>query len=217
MSFSFEQQSGLLPTNEKTRGVARDGRVGSADQQVNTHFMAEHEIESLGKPDFDAKLASREEEVCTDEETRSLSAHGPSLTHLFSANVTSNLFGEIGSSSLLVESSRTPSGLFSQGDRFIPCRASESDYFQGAIKFSHEENLLLSRQAKKETRRRRDSSANSNMSGQSRSRSRDSTQSTESNSGSSGHVTHASRQQRLNYESIIHEGCFGPSEEPLSD
>lgn len=48
-----------------------------------------------------------------EEETVSVSGHQPSLTHLFSANVTNNLFDEIGSSSLLVESTCNPGGLFS--------------------------------------------------------------------------------------------------------
>jgi len=57
---------------------------------------------------------------------------------------TNNLLEMGGSSSLLVEQGTRMGGVFSLGDRFIPCRPEESQ-FQGVQKFYHEEMLLLSR------------------------------------------------------------------------
>ena len=108
------------------------------------------------------------------------------------------LSGINGESSLLIEQGVRPNGLFAQGDRFIPCRPEEA-MFAGEQKFYHEENLLLSRQAKKNQRRQR---RNTSMSDgeDSDTRSRDSSRSSnESNSNRSDRSetrqgrTHASR------------------------
>lgn len=93
-----------------------------------------------------------------------------------------NTFFERGSKSLLlVESGVSHSGLFQTGDRFIPFRADEDMNNCGPMRFCHEENMLLSRQAKRNRRRNR---RNTSTSDSSRSRSRNSSRS-RSNSRSS--------------------------------
>ena len=123
----------------------------------------------------------------------------------------------MGTSSLLVEQGVRPGGLFAPGDRFIPFRPEETQ-FQGVQKFFHEENLLLSRQAKKYQRRNRRNTSVSDDDDSTNSRSRDSSRNSDnSNSNTSDNAeggngsssTHASRQQRQNYNSLLQETCFG--------
>ena len=113
-------------------------------------------------------------------------------------NMTNNFF-EMGSSSLLVEQGVRPGGLFAPGDRFIPFRPEETQ-FQGVQKFYHEEQLLLSRQAKRNQRRNRRNTSMSDREDSTNSRSRDSSRNSDnSNSNTSDNVesgagrTHASR------------------------
>lgn len=84
-----------------------------------------------------------------DEETRSLSSenHPTKADQLPAANfsTTNNIFDLCGSTSLLVCSEQPKVGLFSHGDRFIPCRP-ENSLLYGEQKFRHEENLIISRQ-----------------------------------------------------------------------
>ncbi len=134
-----------------------------------------------------------------DEETRSTKGHIIDLSgqHLNHINTTNNLF-EMGSSSLLVEQGVRPGGLFSLGDRFIPSRMDENPR-SGSIRFYHEENILLSRQAKRNQRRCRE--RNSSNSDESRSRSRSRGTSASSNDSNNRRTdsqdgrnsTHASR------------------------
>ena len=94
-------------------------------------------------------------ETMEEEETRSVTAreiktnmHADFSGHHLNYLSTTNNFFELGSTSLLVESGTRPKGLFAPGDRFIPCRLEENQ-FGGVQQFYHEENLLLSRQARK--------------------------------------------------------------------
>ena len=123
-------------------------------------------------------------------------------------NMSKSIFG-MGSSSLLVDQGSKPSGIFSvASDRFIPCRPDEDQTFCGVQKFYHEENLLLSKQAKKQQRevrrQNRDSDDEETRSrDSSRSDSADSRDSHASNDEREERSTHATRQQRLNYNNML--------------
>ena len=125
----------------------------------------------------------------------------------------------MGSSSLLVEQGARPGGLFSLGDRFIPARFDDNPRC-GSMRFCHEENILLSRQARKNQRRRRERNSSLSDDGGSRSRSRSRGTSTSSNDSNNRRSdtqdgrgsTHASRQQRQNYHHLLHDAYFGEQE-----
>jgi len=150
--FGDEQSSFSFENGTTERGVQRQKSIPLHSQKTTLESQALHAHFLSGKKDLKLLTTCLEE-----EETRSVTRRdttkaqlqlgdlsAPQLNYL---NTNNNLF-DLGSSSLLVDQGVRPSGLLASGDRFIPYRPEDTPS-QGIQKFYHEENLLLSMQAKK--------------------------------------------------------------------
>lgn len=147
-----------------------------------------------------------------EEETRSISSKQETKIEslpLANFSTTNNIFENFGSSSLLVDAECKPSGLFAQGDRFIPCRHEETTSFEGQQKFRHEENLILfgqqerqEREARKERRRNNQDGNESDNSSRSSS-SEDSNMSTGSDAEGEQRGSRGQRRQRQLYNNLL--------------